>query len=77
MSGLPDGLLSNQNLNLGNFWSAFDWKMLIYFIAICNILEQPHNVARLNVARLNVAVLNILPIFTNILRTFGIIDYLL
>jgi hypothetical protein len=24
--------------NLGNFWRTLDWKMLIYFIAIWNIL---------------------------------------
>jgi hypothetical protein len=23
---------------LGKFWSAFDWKMFIHFIATCNIL---------------------------------------
>jgi hypothetical protein len=23
--GLPDGLFSNQNLNLCKFWSAFNW----------------------------------------------------
>jgi hypothetical protein len=26
-----------KNPNLGNFWRALDWKMLIYFMAICNI----------------------------------------
>jgi hypothetical protein len=32
--------LSNQkNTNLGKFCGAFDWKMLIYFTAICNILR--------------------------------------
>jgi hypothetical protein len=31
-------LFSNQNPNLGKFWSAFDSKILIYFMAICNIL---------------------------------------
>jgi hypothetical protein len=32
--GLPE-----KNHNLGKFWSALDWKMLIYFMAICNIRE--------------------------------------
>jgi hypothetical protein len=27
-----------KNPHLGKFWRALDWKMLIYFIAICNIL---------------------------------------
>jgi hypothetical protein len=34
---LPDGLFSNQNPNLGKFWRALDWKMLMYFMAIWNI----------------------------------------
>jgi hypothetical protein len=28
-----------KNPNLGKFWKALDWKMLIYFIAIGNILR--------------------------------------
>jgi hypothetical protein len=39
--GLPDGIFSHQttkNPNLDKFWSALDWKMLRYFMAICNIL---------------------------------------
>jgi hypothetical protein len=28
-----------KNLNLGKFWRALDWKMLIYFMAIWNILQ--------------------------------------
>jgi hypothetical protein len=28
-----------KNSNLGKFWSAFDRKMLIYFMAISNILR--------------------------------------
>jgi hypothetical protein len=28
-----------KNTNLGKFCGAFDWKMLIYFTAICNILR--------------------------------------
>jgi hypothetical protein len=26
-----------KNPNLGKFWNAIDWKMLRYFMAICNI----------------------------------------
>jgi hypothetical protein len=37
MAGLPDGLFSSQNPNLGTFWRALDWKMLIYFMAIGDI----------------------------------------
>jgi hypothetical protein len=36
---LPDALFSNQKPNLGKFWSALDWKMLIYVMAICDILR--------------------------------------
>jgi hypothetical protein len=28
-----------KNTNLGNFWRALDWKMLIYFMAPWNILQ--------------------------------------
>jgi hypothetical protein len=28
-----------KNLNLGKFWMALDWKLLISFMAIWNILE--------------------------------------
>jgi hypothetical protein len=28
-----------KNLNLGKFWRILDWKMLIYFMAIWNILQ--------------------------------------
>jgi hypothetical protein len=28
-----------QNPNLGKLWRALDWKMLIYFMAILNILH--------------------------------------
>jgi hypothetical protein len=28
-----------KNPNLGKFWRAVDWKMLIYFMAILNILQ--------------------------------------
>jgi hypothetical protein len=30
-------ILKPKNPNLGKFWSALDWKMRIYFMAICNI----------------------------------------
>jgi hypothetical protein len=33
-SGLPDGLFSNQNTNLGKFWRVLEWKMLVYFMTI-------------------------------------------
>jgi hypothetical protein len=36
--GLPDGLFSNKNTNLETFWRAFEWKMLLYFMIIWNIL---------------------------------------
>jgi hypothetical protein len=36
--GLPDGLFSNQNPNLGKFWWALYWKMFKYFMAIWNTL---------------------------------------
>jgi hypothetical protein len=28
-----------KNANLGKFWRALDWKMLIYIMAIWNILQ--------------------------------------
>jgi hypothetical protein len=28
-----------RNPNFGKFWSALDWKMLRYFMAICSILR--------------------------------------
>jgi hypothetical protein len=37
-AGLPDGLFSIQNPNLGKFWRALDWKMYIYCMAIGNFL---------------------------------------
>jgi hypothetical protein len=39
-AGLPDGLFSNQNRNLGKFWRALEWKMLLYFMIIWNILRH-------------------------------------
>jgi hypothetical protein len=37
--GLPDGIFSNQNLTRGKFWWALDRKILMYFLAIWNILR--------------------------------------
>jgi hypothetical protein len=31
---LSDAIFSNQNTNLGKFWCALQWNMLVYFIAI-------------------------------------------
>jgi hypothetical protein len=28
-----------KNPNLGKFWSALEWKMLLYFMTIWNILR--------------------------------------
>jgi hypothetical protein len=36
---MPDVCFSNQNSNLGKIFRALDWKMLIYFMAILNILR--------------------------------------
>jgi hypothetical protein len=30
-AGLPDGIISNQNPNLGKFWRVLQWEMLRYF----------------------------------------------
>jgi hypothetical protein len=30
-AGLPDGIFSNQNPNLGKFWRDFQLKVLVYF----------------------------------------------
>jgi hypothetical protein len=32
--GLPDGYLKTRNPNLGIYWWALEWKMLVYFKAI-------------------------------------------
>jgi hypothetical protein len=37
--GLPDGFFQTKNPNLGNFLRALDWKMLIYFMVMWNILQ--------------------------------------
>jgi hypothetical protein len=31
--GLPDGLIKTKYTNLGIFWRALEWKMLVYFTA--------------------------------------------
>jgi hypothetical protein len=33
-----------KNTNLGNFWRALEWKMLVYFMVIWNILWPFGNV---------------------------------
>jgi hypothetical protein len=30
----------NKNPNLGKFWRALEWKMLLYFMVIWNILRS-------------------------------------
>jgi hypothetical protein len=37
-AGLPDGLFSYQKSLLGIFWRVLEWKMLVYFMTILNIL---------------------------------------
>jgi hypothetical protein len=39
MTGLPDGFFQTKNPNLDKFRGAVDCKMLIYFVAIWNILR--------------------------------------
>jgi hypothetical protein len=36
--GLPDGLFSYKNTNLGIFWRVLRWQMLVYFMTIWYIL---------------------------------------
>jgi hypothetical protein len=31
LSGLPDGLFSNQKSHFGKFWRALEWKILEFF----------------------------------------------
>jgi hypothetical protein len=38
VSGLPDGLFSNQKTTLGKFWRFLLWKILVYFMTIWSIL---------------------------------------
>jgi hypothetical protein len=35
---LPDGFFQTKNPNMGKFWRALDWKIIVYFMAIWNIL---------------------------------------
>jgi hypothetical protein len=37
---LPDGCFQTKNPNLGKFWRVLEWKMLVYFMAIWNILPS-------------------------------------
>jgi hypothetical protein len=37
---LPDGIFSHKNTNLGKFWRVLQWKMLVCFMAIWNILRS-------------------------------------
>jgi hypothetical protein len=37
LPGLPDGIFSNQNPNLGKFLRALEWKTMVKFMAIRNI----------------------------------------
>jgi hypothetical protein len=39
VAGLPDGIFSNQNPNLGKFWRVLQRKMLEYFMSILYILQ--------------------------------------
>jgi hypothetical protein len=32
-------IFKTKNPNLGKFWMALEWKMLVYFMGICNILR--------------------------------------
>jgi hypothetical protein len=36
---VPNGTFSNKNPNLGIFWRALEYKMLVYFMAIWNIWQ--------------------------------------
>jgi hypothetical protein len=39
-------IFQTKNPNLGKFWRAFEWKMLVYFTTIWNIL-QPFSIHNL------------------------------
>jgi hypothetical protein len=39
MQGCQMVSFQTKNPNLGKFWKALDWKMLIYLMAIWNILQ--------------------------------------
>jgi hypothetical protein len=36
-TGLPDGIFSNQKSQIGTFFSALEWKWVVYSLAIWNI----------------------------------------
>jgi hypothetical protein len=38
MQGCQMVYFQTKNPNLGQFWNALDWRMVIYFMAICDIL---------------------------------------
>jgi hypothetical protein len=38
--GCQMAYFQNKNPNLGNFWGLWQWKMLLYFMAIGSILRQ-------------------------------------
>jgi hypothetical protein len=38
--GLPDGIFSYENPNLGILWRVLEWKVLVYFIALWYILRS-------------------------------------
>jgi hypothetical protein len=42
--GLPEVFFQTKNPNLGKFWRALEWKMLVYFMAIWYILWPFGNV---------------------------------
>jgi hypothetical protein len=37
--GCQMGYFQKKNINLGKFWRALEWKMLVDFMVICNILQ--------------------------------------
>jgi hypothetical protein len=37
--GLPDGLFAYKNTNLGLFWMALEWNMLVYVMVILDIFR--------------------------------------
>jgi hypothetical protein len=39
VTGMPDGIFSNQKPKLGKFGRALELKMLVYFMVILNILQ--------------------------------------
>jgi hypothetical protein len=34
VAGLPEVYFLTKNCNLGNFWRAFEWKILVYYMII-------------------------------------------